>query len=55
MLGDGINDAPSLVVTDVGVSLSDGLDVVNKSTDIILMNNSLSYLPDAFTLSKFTF
>lgn len=41
MIGDGINDAPSLSLATIGVSISSGTDIANSSSDIILMNNDI--------------
>lgn len=55
MIGDGINDAPSLKSADIGVSVASGTDIANNSSDIILMNNDLSNIVKLFKISKFTF
>ena len=36
-MGDGINDAPSLKTSDVGVSVNNAVDVAKESADIILL------------------
>lgn len=43
-LGDGINDAPSLHMADVGISVSSAVDVAKDAAEIILLERSLSVL-----------
>ena len=45
-LGDGINDAPSLRISDVGISVDGAVDVAKESADIIILENNLKILAD---------
>ena len=54
MIGDGINDAPSLATALVGVSVSSGTDIANNSADVILMNDNLFNLLNLISISKKT-
>ena len=51
MVGDGINDAPSLARSDIGVSLSGSSDIALDSSDVILIHNDLSKIITLFNIS----
>ena len=54
MVGDGINDAPSLASSNIGVSVSSGTDIANNSADVLLIHNDLMSLLDLIMISKKT-
>ena len=51
MVGDGINDAPSLSLADIGVSLNSAIDIAADSADVILMRNDLRSIYNLFNIS----
>lgn len=54
MVGDGINDAPSLSIADIGVSLNSAIDIAADSADVILITNDLNGIYNLFDISKKT-
>ena len=54
MVGDGINDAPSLTTATIGVSVSSGTDIATNAANIVLMNNNLCKIEDIFSISEKT-
>ncbi len=54
-MGDGINDSPSLIASDIGISVDTAVDIAKESADIILLEKDLNILLDGVYEGRHTF